>query len=426
LTLFLIKVLSSLDALKQKEQNGISSIVFPETNTPANPSSLSELKNTASRFMNRNPELELVSDNSKNIKVFDQLEPKYISSPKNFKFNHVEPFNDDRQFQPFRDRQTENLYLSNTRIPLPNESSYIAEINKFAKANTPARGISYKMFTPNKKDNEYSNNLKSDTSPRLPHGVRNPLHNSGLSVPGSATEASRAALKMKNSLLPGLGMPSSSQLPYRSNLMNNGDQIVNGIRNYDQFRIIEGPFKKEDFVPKTRTQNISIKQSQSETILKRADNVLKVMTDIQGTYNFNETFYPNPNGETYNHLMYNGNVHTTDSRQPGLSMKGENGVFVFDDGNKNSYQSMKNLKSPGNIIAMGTISVVDMASNNGLSHSAMKEKEYININDDGGRLYVRENAGGISERRVGTQGNDNKAKFPKEVFSINVKKKFYG
>ncbi len=223
-------------------------------------------------------------------------------------------------------------------------------------------------------------------------------------MPSSATEASRTALKNKNSLLPGLGTPSSSQLPYRANLINNGEQIVNGLRNYDHLQVNDAPFRKEDHIMKGMTSSFSVKHHRQDPMLKG-----------QGTY-FNDTFFPGKNPQ--NGVSVNG-----------LSARTDSGILVIEDGIQ-SHQALRNkdknvllnAKTQGNLIGMTAMSVLDTAAYKGNTLS-LADKVYQN--DEIGKVHYRE-SNGISERKSGAQMTHSKTKFPKEVFNINIKKRFYG
>ena len=312
----------------------------------------------------------------------------------------------------------ENLppYLPPTQdsiAPFENMKSHNQFTNKFAKADTLKRNSSHKFQTPPTKDY-----YKSESSPKLNY-MKTRLQ--GIppesTTPSSASEVSRINARSRLNLYPNSNTPSSSQAPYRSNLVSTGEQIMNNnnIGNFDNLG-----FRDAGWLPREKPQNLPI------TSVYLRNNDSRVLNENKNNQpNFIETFYPSSNAISDPYFGGSSNTLKNLRFLGAQSVKGEVEIMPFKDSpnkfssnaNPREIESLKGIKSQGALIGMSTISIIDMGQNPRREDAVIDEKP---------KLYIRDSGALVSDRKIGVQSTDSKTKFPKDIFSVNVKKRFFG
>ena len=314
---------------------------------------------------------------------------------------------------------TTGEYLSRENLPpyLPPTQDSITpfeniKFNKFAKADTMKRNASYKFQTPQNKDY-----YRSESSPKLNYMK---AHLQSIPpetiTPSSASDVSRMNARAKINLYQNSNTPSSSQAPYRSNLVSTGEQIMNNnnIGNFDNLG-----FRDAGWMPREKPQNLPL------TSVYVRNNDLPPRENKINQPNFIETFYPSSNTISIADPYFAGSSNTIKNLRfmGAQSVKGDVEIMPFKDSphkfssnaNPREIESLKGIKSQGALIGMSTISIIDMGQNP--RDTGIDEKP---------KLYIRDSGALVSDRKIGVQSTDSKAKFPKDIFSVNVKKRFFG
>ena len=369
----------------------------------------------------------------KAAKTYDNIRLKYNASLQDLNLGqNLTPF-EERHMPAFYNRKPEvDIYTDAIKNASGVNNAAPEFINNMA---SPGKRNVYKIFLPQRKEMESSHSIyRSDFSPRISQLSRNHVHSSGPVNIGAYVETIKSTTtKAKSTFLPGLAGPSIPQASsYKPNLISNGEQIVNnGVKMGDL------TLRREDIYGKDRDLTKTFKQSKSDANLLRTENVLRMMADTPVKQkNYNDAFYtPNVlSSGLYNPHIFNGKNKEEVGIQQSIYIKGDYSNRLVDEllvgrpRNKSGSFKDKDLlkpmvKTPGPIIGLNAITVVDMAENNG----RQRPVERVSLIDgEGVKLYSRDSAGGISARVAPVQFNDNKGKFPKEVFTSNVKKKFCG
>ena len=300
---------------------------------------------------------------------------------------------------------------------------------------SPGKRDVYKIFLPQRKEVESSHNAyRSDFSPRISQLSRNHVYSSGPTNMGAYAETTKSTTtKMKSSFLPGIAAgPSISQVSsYKSNLISNGEHIVhNGVK------MGESTLKREDINGEDRDLTKTLKQSKSDATLMLPESLLRMMADTPVKQkNYHDSLYiPNTLTPGAYNSIYSGNSKEEGIIPPSMYMKGDysNGLvdelFVSRPRNKSGSFRDKDVlkpivKTPGSVVGANAITVIDMAGN--IGRQRLAERVSL-IEGQGSKAYSHDLSGGISERMVPGQFTDTKGKFPKEVFTSNVKKKYFG
>jgi len=279
---------------------------------------------------------------------------------------------------------------------------------------------------------ESGNNYRSESSPKLNY-MKAHLQGlpSELTAPSSASEISRSNARPKINY-PNLQAPSSSQAPYRSNLLTTGEQIVSSIGNYDNFGFGEGSLKRESgwMLSREKNQTGSLASMQPSVYFRNHEPARVLHENKINQPNFIETFYPSNNNniitDPYNYMNAAGNGNTLKSlRYLGAqSVKGDVDITAFKD-SPNKFSShareidtIKPIRSQGVLIGMSAISIIDMGN------PGNRTRE--DPTDEKPKLFIRDSGTMVSDRKIGVQSTDSKSKFPKDIFSVNVKKRFFG
>jgi len=297
------------------------------------------------------------------------------------------------------------------------------------KAETVKRTSSHNYQPAGNK--ELGNNFRSESSPKLNYMK---AHLQGLptelTAPSSASEISRSNVRPKINYS-NFQAPSSSQAPYRSNLLSTGEQIVNSIGNYDNFGFGESSLKRDNswMLSREKSQTGSLASMQPSVYFRTNEPTRVLHENKNNQPNFIETFYPSTNNiitDPYNYMNAGGNSNTMKSlRYLGAqSVKGDVDIMTFKD-SPNKFSSharemdaIKGIRSQGALIGMSAISIIDMGN------AGNRGRE--DLTDEKPKLYIRDSGTMVSDRKIGVQSTDGKSKFPKDIFSVNVKKRFFG